>query len=207
MTSAEVILKANSGNIASPEVDLESLLFDEVIPEFLLDIGRVSWVLRRATATVAANARTFDLPVDCRRVEAIVLGNATSPLPYIGEDQARVFAAEANTTQGTPEGWYYTPDSNGNPVGRVKFDRPTLTDTTTYYSYRWRIATLTDLSVYFPAEFHVALVQGLKREIYLERWGVGDKRVEAAARKFSEWKERAMADRELAPAGNHVVRM
>jgi len=207
MTSAEVISKANSGNIASPEMDLQCVLFDEILPEFLLDIGRVSWVMRPTTASVAASAQTFDLPADCRRVEFLILPNATSPLPYIGEDQARVVKAEANTTAGTPTGWYYAPDANGVVCKRVKFDCPFLAAATVSYTYRFRIDPASNIAVYVPVEFHAGLVAGVKREIYLDRWGIGDKRVEAAAQKFSEWKERVMADRELAPAGNYVVRL
>lgn len=205
MTSSEIQLAANRGNIAGPDIDLDSLLFNEIIPEFMADLDSVSWRYKRATTSVAAGSRTFDVPSDFERMEAILVGD--SAVSYIGENQAAVLAAEATTEQGVPSGWYFTPDSNSRAFGTIKFDRPLSTTETVYYSYRWSIPNSgpVDLGLYIPTQWHAGLIEGLRREIYLDRWGAGDRRVDSAMAKFTEWKQRAQFDRELAPAGAHVI--
>lgn len=208
MTVAKVLQQANRGNIAGPNIDLNSVLFDQIIPEFVIDVGSASWLMRYDSATIAAGGRTFDVPGDSDRIELVKLPGATKPVPYIGEDAERVSQAEAATLQSnTPDGWYYVDNDEGVANARVKFSLPFASAITVYYAYRRRIPEdgTVDLTPYIPQKFHVALVLGVRREIMLDRYGEGDARASIVASQFEEWKDRARDDRETAPAGNFVV--
>lgn len=208
MTSAEVLSKANSGNIASPEMDLESVLFDEIIPELLADTGRTSWTIKHTSASVTAGNRTFDLPSDCRRVERLSIGEDSYPVPYVGDSQEALLASEAATATGVAVSWYYTTSSTGKVHGAVKLTAAMGDDAVVNYSYRWSLPnSAVDLGFYIPVEWHAALIAGVKREIYLDRWGVGDKRVDAAAQKFDAWKNRIIDARDAEPIGARVVNL
>lgn len=208
MTSAEVISKANQGNIANPEMDLESTLFDEIIPELLADTGRTSWTLKHASASVTSGNRTFDLPDDCRRVERLSIGSDSYPIPYVGDSLSALLSSEAATVTGVPVSWYYTTSTTGRANGAVKLTAAIGETVTVNYSYRWKLANgLVDLDQYIPNEWHAALIAGVKREIFLDRWGVGDKRVDAAAQKFDAWKSRIIDARDAEPIGQFVVNL
>lgn len=207
MTSEDTIRLANVGGIASPDLDLVELLRGKVLPEFLLDIRTPAWRRKAHTITLEVGTRRYDLPNDCDAVAVIYADMAGQPLAYIGEDERKILAAET-ATAGTPCGYYVETPGAGARHGLV-LDCPPDAAGTLYAMYS-RAAWMeedgpqVDLDQVMPRRFQWALVDGLKREIYLERFGQGDPKYQTAAQEFEKWKARAAMTREMGPVGDAV---
>lgn len=200
MTLSQVEQAANRGNIANGSFNIRHVLRFEVIPEFYRKVGDVRWLRKNATLPVSANDREYDLPADFRSMIAIyrpVAGSNGKPeaLRYIGEDPALVAEAEINTEAGPPTAFYIV-QSSESQWRAIKFDSPPDMAYTLPYVYRARLTfgsdtTDLDLDQYIPEDYQQALVQGLRREIYLDRFSKDDQRYIVAAQKFEEICEEA----------------
>jgi hypothetical protein len=208
MTTDDVITQANVGGIAGPDLDLTALLRDKVLPEFLADVRTPAWRRKSATVTLAAGTRRYDLPNDFDVALAVYSSVDADPLEYIGEDPRKVLAAET-ATAGTVTGYLVeTPAESGARHGLALSCPPDATGTLylLYAKGGWMAedGPVVDLDTVMPRRLHWALVEGLKREVYRERFGLGDARFQAAAAEFEAWKQRAANWREMGPAGAMV---
>lgn len=197
MTTTTIATAADTKGLASPDMDLQVLLRRNIIPAFLEDVGYVAWRRLATTASVTTGVRYFTISDGTfwHMKTVVRSGYETEPLAYIGDDEVQVLKAEANTTNGTPTGYYLKLDSStGN--WRVYFDCPFDATTTIAYVYDTNIyfaddTTSVDLAKYIPPQFHWGLVEALKTEIFYDRFGVGDDRYAAAKAKRDEWVQRA----------------
>lgn len=208
MTSEEVILQANVGGIAGPDLNLPVILREKVLPEFLADVRTPSWRRKATTLTLVAGTRKYDLPGECEQVLEVYSDLGAMPLEYFGEDPRKVLAAEA-ATAGTVIGYAVEiPAESGARCG-LALNCPPDASGTLYVWYARAVwlaedGPVIDLDTRMPRRWQWALVEGLKREIYLERFGLGDARFQVAAAEFAEWKQRAAQHREAGPSGAYV---
>jgi hypothetical protein len=193
MVLAEIERLANKGNLASGAFNIRSTLRDQVIPEFYRDLGDVTWLRKPFVVNVVPAARTYDLPCDFGSM--ITVGAKECPLPYIGEDPYLVNLAEVQQTASRPRGWYIVP-STEKRWKAIRFDAPSD------MSYQVPLLYLAilefgddaddlELSEFIPWKYQPALIEALKREIYLDRYGQGDPRYTAAANKYDMIVEQA----------------
>lgn len=198
MRLSQIEAAASKGGIATGAFNIRSALRFEVIPEFYRKIGGVSWLNRHNRINVIPDLRDYDLPRDFRSMVSV--GGAiwpntyarSEPLRYIGEDPALVTASEAATTasQTAPQG-YYIVYSVERKMRAIRIDTIPGMPFTLPYVYRSRLVFHSDvddveLDEFIPEDYQQALIQGLKREIYLDRFGQGDPRYQVAAAKFEE---------------------
>lgn len=208
MTTDEIINQANVGGLAGPDLDLSTILREKVLPEFLTDIRSLDWRRCMVDLPVAAGDRKADLPLNCEMVIEVYSDVNGDPLEYIGEDPRKVMAA-SSASVGTPGGYLIEqPAESGARIG-IALDCPTASALTLYCWYAQAVwlaedGTNVDLDSRMPRRWHWALVEGLKREIYRERFGESDTRYSLAAREFEAWKARAAAKRESGPQGAFV---
>lgn len=218
MTANEIIRAANVGRLATADMDLPTVLAREVMQSFMLDIGDVRWRQKVKTLAVVVPTRTYDLPEDFFYMVGIyrpLTGTANltpEEFKYIGEDPIHVAASELATQAGTPYAYYFTDhSSDGRHQGAVKFDVPPSEAMTVPYIYLpfplFRSVTEDhDLSRWIPEPLQYGLVYGLKRVIFMERYGRGDQRYDKADEQYKEWIERAKEWRDVARR-NYVARM
>lgn len=208
MTTNEVIALADKGGIAAPDMDLQAILVHSIVPE-LEDATKAAWWRRKST-TVALVAGTlrYGLPLDLRSIVHLRLTADAQDLPYIGEDPVKVLAAET-AARDTPAGYFVEVGGPGSEPYGLALSCPPAQDAAAYMVYRRAILTPEDGSGFdmgarMPRELHWALVEGLRREIYLERSGKDDTRFIAAAANFEGWKARAQNFLEAGAAGGYV---
>ena len=212
MTTREIIQKANRGNIANGDFDLNASLFGEIIPEFMDGLGHVAWSRKNGTITTVATVRDYDLPDDFWRMLLVVPEAAPNDeLPYYGEDQKKVLVLESSTEQRKPSGYNFV----GNVDSELKSLRFDYIPDAVYsfkFSYQWQLDEKNssediDLNGYIPKRHQWALVTGLRREIMLDRFDQNDKRYIAEARKFDDAVKRAssLSNREQARRGSYGV--
>jgi hypothetical protein len=210
MTTFDIESAANRGDVAR-DMNVGLILRAQVIPEFLEDVKACAWRKKWATVTTEAGVRDYALASDLaelREVKRVGYGD----LEYIGEDAAKVFAAEEATENGAPTAYYLGRDADAT-VGHFRhlyLDYPADAAYTLRYNYYYLIpysdtVTPIDLGAWIPEQYHWALIEGLKREIYEERFGLSDARSMKAAEMFSQWKSRALANAEVAKHGKYVV--
>ena len=210
MTTFEIESMANRGDVAR-DMNLGSVLRYQVIPEFLEDVKACAWRKKWATVTTVVGQRGYALAADMgelREVHRVGHG----PLEYIGEDAEKVFAAEEADGEAGPTGYYLGRDPNAVD-GRFRhlwLDAPADGAYTLRYAYYYVIpfadgVTPVDLAGWIPEQLHWALVEGLKREIYEDRFGLNDPRTMKAVSAFGDWKSRALANPEAAKHGRYVV--
>lgn len=208
MTTDQIITLADPGNQAGPDLDLGLFLRHKILPEFLFDVRGSAWRRARATLTFTA-VRTMDAPVDLDSVVEIMKADGTR-LTYIGEDPLKVAAALLDTTPGTPiRYWVDSPGSDTTHQHAIVLNCIPAAPVTYSLSYlkgiNWSdTSTALSLDGIIPQRMQWALVEGVKRELWRERAGVGDQRFIAAAKEFEDWKARAGVLRELGPAGDLV---
>jgi len=202
MTTATIAAAADTKGLAGSDMDLQVLLRRNVIPAFLEDVGYVSWRRQATTASVALGARYFALATaNFWHMKTVALATEEeTPLNYIGDDEVQVLKAEANTTNAKPTGYYMKIHTDG--TWRAYFDAPFDSARTVAYVYDTNIlfaddTTVVNLDIYIPSQFQWALVEGLKAEIFYDRYGVGDDRYTAAKAKRDEWVQRARNSPEL----------
>ena len=193
MLLSQIEAMAGKGNIATGAFNVRNTLRFEVIPEFYRHVGDVTWLRRGTTITVVPGERTFRLPRDFRSV--ISAGGKERPLCYIGEDPVLVARAEAQQTASCPRGYYIVKDAECK-WRAIKFDAPSDMEYLVPLVYRSRLsfgndADEVELDEFIPEDYQQALLQGLKAEIYLDRYGQGDERYKTAAARFIEICEQA----------------
>lgn len=192
-----------------------------VIPKFLLDVdqlcGKVWW--RRATLTLAFTSagRNYDLPRDFDWLEdlRLVVGGTLrgTGLKYIGEDALRIEAAEASTDPGEPAAYYFVEGTQveTQPEPKRQAIRLDVTPDTTYTAhgvYYKKVpfaddSTVLDLDPYVPRQYQGALIEALRAEIFLDRYGIGDERYAIQQAKYENWITRLSGKKEAA-ARSHV---
>lgn len=209
MTTEQIEIAADRGNLASGDIDLKFLLRRNVVQKFLLDVGDVTWRRRYGSITTDTSVRVHDLPDDFFKMVRFFRKPATwtanqepSDLLYIGEDPLLVSQAEIATEPGTPTGYYITTRTSDGEWKAVKFDiQPDTVETIPYiylaYPQFDDDKASVELNKWIPEPFQFALVCGLRAEIYLDRYGRGDKRFEQEDGRYREWAERAMEHRDL----------
>lgn len=210
MTTFDIETQANRGQVAR-DMNVGVILRRQIIPEFLEDVKYCSWRKKWATISTVAGTREYALASDFAEMrEAELVGY--DQLDYIGADAERVFAAEASTESGRPAGYYLGRDATAT-VGAFKQLFLDIAPDLVYsirYCYLYSIpfaddVNPVDLEAWIPAQFHWALVEGLKREVYEDRFGLDDTRAAKAAEQFEAWKQRALANTEVAKYGSHYV--
>jgi hypothetical protein len=194
MKTSQIEALSNKGNLASGAFNLKTTLRFEIVPEFYRRMGDVTWLRRNRKLDVIAPERQYNLPMDFRSMVSVG-GCGAAELRYIGEDPLLVTAAELATTASRPHGYYIVHDDEGQ-WRAIKFDAIPDMNYTVPYVYRSRLVFHNDsddveLNQYIPEDYQQALIQGLRREIMLDRFGQLDKRYEAAAAKFEEICEEA----------------
>jgi hypothetical protein len=211
VTTAEIESLANrGGSLATADFDIGSVLRYEVIPDFLTEVGEVSW--RRKTATVSitvAGGKVYNLPDDFLRMVKVYLPCSTSlsnseppELPYIGDDPILMARAAAATVAGSPSGYFITPRAVGSSWRAISLDVPPSSAGTLICQY---IAhpqftddvTSVDMDPFIPAPLQAGLVAGLRAEIFYDRYGEGDPRYVGARAKFDRWAKKAQDYTEL----------
>lgn len=208
MTTFEIESMANRGDIAR-DMNVGAILRYQVIPEFLEDVRYCAWRKKWASISTVAGTRDYALPADFGEMQKVTRVDY-GELHYIGDQEEKVFAAEEATTQNAPTLYYLgrDPDSTGGAFKHIFFDCPPDAVYTIRYNYLYTVpftdlVTPVDLAAWIPDQFHWGLVEGLKREIYEERFGLGDPRSAKAAESFAEWKQRALANHELTLHGKY----
>jgi hypothetical protein len=210
MTTFEIESAANQGNIAR-DLNVGMILRMKIVPEFLFDVRVCAWRKKNASFSTAAGKRDYALASDMgelREVHRVGYG----PLEYIGEDAEKVFAAESAEGNAAPTGYYLgrDPESSGGKFQHLFLNAPADAVHTIRYTYLYRIpfadyVTPVDLSAWIPEQFHWALVEGVKREIFHDKFGINDPRTAQATAEFEGWKARANYNMETAKHGAYVV--
>lgn len=208
MTTAEIEEQANLDNAATADMNLKVLLRQKVIPAFLKDVGYPTWRRVHGTASIVAGDTYFDFSTDeLDHVKSIALApDYEKPLTYIGDIPHLIQEALAATTRAKPDSYWTTFNSTG--FLRVRLNCPSDASYTVAFSYD-RIVPFSDnttsvnLNVYIPKQFHWALVEGLKREIFRTRVGIGDNRFQLADAEYQALVARASENQEMG-RGNSV---
>lgn len=210
MTTFDIETAANRGNIAT-DMNVGLILRHQIIPEFLNDVKLCAWRKKRSTVTTSAGTQSYALASDFGEMREVQIVGY-DPLEYIGEDEEKVFAAQAATTQARPQGYYLgrDPDATVGSFKHLFLDAPPDGVYTIRYTYLYTVPFVdnvspVDLAAWIPDQFHWGLVEGLRREIYMDRFGVGDTRATKAAEDFEAWKVRALANTEVAKHGDFYV--
>lgn len=212
MTTEQIEAKADPSNLRLADFNIKSELKFNVIPEFMEDVGYTTWRRRYVSTTLSAGASFIDIPATTTKfshLKEVFLYPASmtnpsldTPLPFIGEEPREVLAGKANTIPGTPSGYWL--ESDGSVFRRIYFNAPADVAYTCAYFYDTHIqfnvnneTENVELNGYIPEQFQWALVEGLKREMYRHRNGVGDTSFQIAAQAFEAWKLRAKKSPEL----------
>lgn len=210
MTTADIETIANKGTVAR-DLNVGQVLRRQIVPEFLLDVKACGWRKKWATISTVAGTQNYALASDFGEMREVQIVGY-EPLEYIGEDAEKVFAAKAATARARPTGYYLgrDPGSTGAAFKYLFLNAPADGVYTIRYNYFYIIpfsddVTSVDLVAWIPDEFHWGLVEGLKREVYEDRFGLGDPRAAKAAERFEKWKSRALNNTELAKHGDYYV--
>lgn len=199
MTTADIVTRADPGQLASPDLNLDIELRHYAIPYFYSmpdqydalggGVGYAQWRRKNVSASINQGDTSFALPPDFWEMKFISFGQSasgsqnlsfeTGELQYIGEDAAQVAQAEnATTIIGRPTGYYF----GGNPGAMtLKLSGPADQGYTCRYSYYNGIVfaddtSTVDLAAYIPERYQWALVELLRRRLYGFRFGIGDTR-------------------------------
>lgn len=213
MTIEEVVSQANRGDIASRDIDLLSVLKNKVIHDFFLGVGEVAWRRRHYTFTLSTTTRNYPQPADFMKLIEVYLlttpalvspNQRQKPLRNITEDPLAIALANANTAAGKPAAYYLKQDEDPtNGTGKwntIRFDRDAdqpYTASSSYVLYPYNIGQTEDLSRWIPDQFHWGLVEGLRAEIFGDRYGIGDDRYERCQQEFLRWQAKAAEHGEL----------
>lgn len=205
MTTLQIEGYADPGSHGTGDFNIQATLRYEIVPEFLEDVGYVTWRRRYRSVAIAAGDTYIDIPstteIFSHMKSAYLDTDFDNELEYIGEDPKKVLMAKAETTAAKPTGYFI--ESNGSFLTRVSFNCPCDAARTLRYEYdmhvKFQDATSTlDLDPYIPTQWQWALVEGLKREIHSARSGVGDPGYALAGQKFEQWKQRCRKSPEAA---------
>lgn len=203
MTTETLANLANLDNVGSG-LDLQVILRDLVFPEFFLDVGEASWRNAVDSVSLVAGDRQKDLPDDFWAMKSILIpptgstqvAKGEGELKYIGEDTAAMLAAEVNTTQRKPTGYWIAARAGtaGDPgVGSfraVRFDAPSDAPYTATFVYERGpvfadAQTNVNLDTWMPSIAQGALVKLLRRRVMEDRFGQNDPRYVLANDEYS----------------------
>lgn len=204
MTTAEIETRADIGGLSHPDIDLKVLLRRNCVPAFLADVGYTSWRRKILNIPLAVGEKQKDLPDDFWQMQVMHLTtDMNSEIQYIGEDPDKMLVAEVNVTPGKPSGYYLKPRATGGLLWSVAFNSPADTAYTaicTYYSNVFFAddTSVVDMNKYIPHQFQWGLVEKLRCEIYVLRFGIGDPRYVVAEQQYETWVGRATENKELA---------
>jgi hypothetical protein len=206
MTTLQIEQYADPQSLKLGDFDIKAQLKLNVIPEFMEDVGYVVWRRRFVTANLGAGLNYLDVPSTTTtfgHLKEVYVPpyDPQDKLAYIGEEPQRILTAKANTTAAKPAEYWM--ESDGNIFTRIYFQAPADVAYTMGYAYDIHIKfsdveASVQLNTYIPEQFQWALVEGLKRELYRNRNGVGDPSFVSAAQAFEAWKQRAKKSPELA---------
>jgi hypothetical protein len=195
MTTAEIENFADLDGISTAELsgaNLKFVLRHKVVYEFFHDAGYPAWTRRHVARPLAAAAQFVDIDNDdFRHMKKVALApDYDTGLPYFGDDESWIMAAKANTTAGKPTG--YMLEFDGSLFRRVFFNCPADTAYTVALVYDRMIPFPDDtssvqLNPYIPADFQWGLVLGLRKQIYMTRFGIQDDRYMSAAQEYGEY--------------------
>lgn len=215
MLTSEIETIANRGNLASPDMNIKLILKKKVIYDFLIDVGEVTWRKRNRALYFQAGVRFYDMVDDFLKMLVIYRpgASATTPfadpprLAYIGEDPRAVAIAEMTTELGTPSGYYIGArdvdgDNADGEMKRIYLNCPPIASETyscVYLPYPVFRDEQEDVQMnrYIPEMLQYGLVSGLRAEVYLDRYGQGDKRYTEEQARFDAAKARAAAHHDL----------
>jgi hypothetical protein len=193
MTTGEIATYANLDRIkgALPDVNVQFIIRHKLVYDFIHDIGYPSWARRNTTATLVSSNNYFDITSvdDFRQMRKLMVApDYETEVPYIGDQEAKIFAAQAETTPGGPTGFWI--GSDGSHFRRVFVDRPADQNYTMALSY-YRLIPFTnetdtsfELDPYIPRELQWPLVELLKKYYYSERFGIDDNRTQLAESEY-----------------------
>lgn len=226
MTTAQIVTFADPGGLSQPDFDLNVLLRRKIIPEYLSvpyrdddgamrgGVGYVGWRRKIGTQAITTALQSFDLPTDFWQMKQIGFGLqsvTTQPLNfdrgelvYIGDDPGLVSQAESATIPARPSGWYLVRTASApNQYRTAKFSCPADMPYTCRFVYYSGIVfaddvTAVELDAFIPTQFQWTLVDGLKRELYGFRFGIGDNRFQLAAEAYTQGVGSARVSPELA---------
>lgn len=211
MTTDQIAARANSGRIATPDMDLQLMLRGEVIPAFLEDVGFVAW--RRIThdAEILADEYLLNLPINVSHIRAAYMGpNYTSEIKYVG-DREDLRAIFQTTTTGIPTEYSLQTGIGamvlgGAPGWTMVFNCPFSEDRTVrVICYVGSLSgddyvTPYELDNLIPRHAQPALINGLRRLIYRERYGTGDRRFQMEDEEYARWIARLSEQSESVPS-------
>lgn len=191
MTTLQIVNYANEDQLATGanDIDLEVRLRNQIIPEFEMDVGQVSWRRKTATINVLSAERDYSLPADFDEVLELPFltgGGQTTEVVYVGENAAKIAASEADTVPGRPDGyWIIRNTSTPNFMRRIRFTKIPDASYVFRYGYLWTLefadsTTTIELDNHIPRKLQWALVERLRAELLASRYGVGDARYAAA---------------------------
>jgi len=209
MTTADAINNANDANLAYPDIDLGTLLRDKILFELFEDVPlEVSWRRKSGTINIVQGTYDYALPADFDFFKELSLDPDNDLyLEYIGDQPDKMMASAANIAnafQQKPSGYYLyrVADPTYGAVTHITFDSPPDAAYTArylyFFSYKFLAQESVELDLYIPPQFQWGIVEGLQREIYRRRFGVGDARYQSAASEFERYKARAANRPELA---------
>jgi hypothetical protein len=205
MTTLEIENLSDPGGLSLADFNKAAVLRHEIIPEFFEDVGYVTWRRLPITEGLAQSRNYVDLTRPNYYISHIrsvyLTDDFDTPLTFIGDDPIKVLKAKVNTTPGRPGGWYI--ESTGTNFERISFDAIADITYTVAIEADTHIkfeddTTAVQLDQFIPEFFQWALVEGLRRELYFHRYGVGDQRGATAGQKFNDWKVRAQKSPEMA---------
>lgn len=204
MTTADIEEAADpSSQLATADINLKLLLRHSVIPDFYETVGYPWWRRKFDSVNLAAAGTYVDTTAqDVGHIRTIKVGATLDPVEYIGDQDDKVFAGMIATTAAKPQQyWKKITTSGGNPVTRIYFQAPSDAAYTVYIAYDSHIlfvddTTSVNLSLYIPFQFHWALVEMLKCELYERRFGDGDPRYQRAEAKAGRLIAQAMENLE-----------
>lgn len=207
MTAQQIETAADPSGLCQPDIDLQTVLRQKILPEFIESVGFVSWRRRVTSLTISAvGGKSYDLPEDFGAMKAIAYDSALSViLNYIGDDPAEVMAAAAATTPAKPSS-YYLGFQSGGSFRRIFFNATPDATYVLYYVYYINLAPQNlaqdfDLDAWIPRQYQWAVVDGLKAYLYGERYGLGDRRAAGAKADYLAAIMRASSDLELSSGG------
>lgn len=208
MTLLQIESAANRGDLATGDFQAGVVLRRGVIPAFLEDCGREGWRRKYYKFSTSLNTQAYPLPGDFFEAAGVFTdssfcGCSALGLDYIGEDPDRVVMAELNTTPGGLDAYYLAPDPADANAQAIKFSAPADGAHSVVLAYYWYIPISDDrqdldMRAYIPEQYHWALVEALKREIYEDRFGQQDSRFQVADAKYKEWIAKISVKREMA---------
>lgn len=191
MTTLEVETYANEDglSVGAQDVNLAVRLRKKVIPKFEADVGHAAWRRKWATLPVVVGTRSYDLPIDFHDMLDWPIYNVAgieSCLLYVGENAPHISSYGNNTTPGKPDAYWLDRVTAGPGIStelrKLTLNRLPDTAANIRYGYLWQLrftdfSTVVDFDNYIPLSLQWALVEALKAELYIARFGIEDQRV------------------------------